>query len=224
MAKMDKPEDPDRRSRKHSAEQTRPPEKPAKAAKERTAEAKPRSTIPPEATRPQASQTAQRGGLRSGDVDVGKFSVSEAKEVELNIGAEAASTLKGSGAVFDSTVEQNQAAQQTFETPDSAAARAYTKFDSDRPRRHAEDRLDITPDVEAFAELICLKETKPPLSIGLFGDWGSGKSFFMQKLSEKIEELTKPGDDVDDGGPFVSNVVQIKFNAWHTPTPIFGRA
>lgn len=48
------------------------------------------------------------------------------------------------------------------------------------------DYLNITPDVEAFANLISSRELKPPLSVGLFGDWGSGKSFFMNKIHEEV--------------------------------------
>ncbi|MEO0472303.1 MAG: P-loop NTPase fold protein, partial [Bacteroidota bacterium] len=48
------------------------------------------------------------------------------------------------------------------------------------------DQLNITPDVNAFSNLISSRELKPPLSIGLFGDWGSGKSFFMGKMRKRV--------------------------------------
>lgn len=91
--------------------------------------------------------------------------------------------------------------------------RYHTAYGADMPDRAAKDSLDITADVEAFAELICLESAKPPISIGLFGDWGSGKSFFMEKLSQRIEQLTA-GEAGREGSPFVGNVVQIRFNAW----------
>lgn len=50
------------------------------------------------------------------------------------------------------------------------------------------DHLNIMPDVQAFANLISSRELKPPLSVGLFGDWGSGKSFFMNLLKKEVEE------------------------------------
>jgi len=62
---------------------------------------------------------------------------------------------------------------------------AYSSFQADSV--DGKDQLGITPDVEAFANLISSRELKPPLSIGLFGDWGSGKSFFMQKMREAVE-------------------------------------
>jgi hypothetical protein len=51
---------------------------------------------------------------------------------------------------------------------------------------------------------------KPPLAVGLFGEWGAGKSFFMEKMRERVAELTArptPRRNL--------KVVQIRFNAWH---------
>lgn len=58
------------------------------------------------------------------------------------------------------------------------------------PGTSGEDQLEIMPDVKAFARLIASRVLVPPLSIGLFGDWGSGKSFFMEKLFEEVKENT----------------------------------
>ncbi len=79
------------------------------------------------------------------------------------------------------------------------------------------DLLDITPDVRAFATLIASKRLAPPLSIGLFGEWGSGKTFFMQLLKEEIEKRARAARD--SGKPqsqvmFYKNIRQIEFNAW----------
>lgn len=72
------------------------------------------------------------------------------------------------------------------------------------------DYLDITHDVEAFARVIANRRFDPPLAIALFGTWGSGKSFFMRKLNEKINSLS--GDDAGD--LYCKGIVQIHFNAW----------
>jgi predicted KAP-like P-loop ATPase len=83
------------------------------------------------------------------------------------------------------------------------------------------DALDIGPDVEAFAQLICLENARPPLSVALFGSWGSGKTFFMDRLLERVDELTEAsrrsngGDKLPSNHRIISNVVQIRFNAWH---------
>jgi hypothetical protein len=91
--------------------------------------------------------------------------------------------------------------------------------DSYLPRFNAEDvsgddLLNVKDDVNAFATLIASKRIHPPLSIGLFGDWGSGKSFFMAKMRQKIAEYAARGKDRPDS-PFHGRVVQIEFNAWH---------
>ncbi len=91
--------------------------------------------------------------------------------------------------------------------------RYHTAYGADLPDREARDSLDIAADVEAFAELICLRSAKPPISIGLFGNWGSGKSFFMEKLSQRVEQLTKSESERTDS-PFLGNVMQIRFNVW----------
>ncbi len=83
------------------------------------------------------------------------------------------------------------------------------------PTFHAEaldgaDLLDVTGDVEAFATLMASKKLAPPLSIGLFGDWGSGKSFFMKRVRAAVAERAARGSD-----DFYDRIVQIEFNAWH---------
>lgn len=73
-----------------------------------------------------------------------------------------------------------------------------------------EDQLQFTNDIESFATVISLREIKPPLAIGLFGNWGSGKSFFMDKLEHQIQENCASKDL-----KFAEYIVQVKFNSWH---------
>lgn len=72
------------------------------------------------------------------------------------------------------------------------------------------DQLDFENDYNSFASVIALKRVNPPLAIGLFGNWGSGKSFFMEKLQNKIEELSASKDD-----NYLEHIVPVKFNSWH---------
>jgi len=92
------------------------------------------------------------------------------------------------------------------------------KADHGRQIELADDMIDIHAEVDAFAYLLASRGLSPPLAVGLFGDWGSGKSFFMESVCNRIARLTsdpqlagKPQCEV----PFWKRIIQIKFNAWH---------
>lgn len=76
------------------------------------------------------------------------------------------------------------------------------------------DLLDLAADVDAFAAVMLTRDVVP-LSIGLFGDWGSGKSFFMRQLQDRCAQLAVQAESTLAPGPWVSRVAQIRFNAWH---------
>ncbi|MCE7991182.1 MAG: hypothetical protein HEP71_04345 [Roseivirga sp.] len=113
------------------------------------------------------------------------------------------------------------------ETIDNPLQLAHLNSDS---AHKGKDLLGFEQDVEAFAAIMALEKLTPPLAIALFGQWGTGKSFFMQKLSEKVEELAKhqgflkkeDEEKEDDGSavsakdekPFCEGICQIHFNAW----------
>lgn len=86
-----------------------------------------------------------------------------------------------------------------------------------------DDQLGITADVHMLADLIASRRVVPPLSIGLFGYWGSGKSFFMRRMRARVRELTRATADAERAsglrGPAVSaycsEIRQVSFNAWH---------
>ena len=52
-----------------------------------------------------------------------------------------------------------------------------------------EDQLNFSNYVDAFVELIRSADTKPPLTIGIFGSWGMGKSFLLDHIERRIHEL-----------------------------------
>ncbi|MEM7190538.1 MAG: P-loop NTPase fold protein, partial [Pseudomonadota bacterium] len=79
----------------------------------------------------------------------------------------------------------------------------------------AGDQLGFADEVKALARIVALKKPGPPLAVGLFGDWGSGKSSFMNMLEDSIEQTCADARKTDAaGGVFVKEVVHIKFNAW----------
>ncbi|MEN6428075.1 MAG: P-loop NTPase fold protein [Phycisphaerales bacterium] len=80
------------------------------------------------------------------------------------------------------------------------------------------DLIGIDPDVDAFATLIAAQNIVPPLSIGLFGDWGSGKTFFMRRLRGAVDNFARRAQTsgkMQRDLTFYKRIVQIEFNAWH---------
>jgi|GEM_PF-1100964 len=73
------------------------------------------------------------------------------------------------------------------------------------------DYLDIKKDVNAFAKVMSAKSFNPPLAIALLGKWGSGKSFFMRKLKERIQELSQTKTTQN---AYCSGIAHVHFNAW----------
>lgn len=78
----------------------------------------------------------------------------------------------------------------------------------------SKDPLDIREDVQTLTAVMLAGEVRPPLAIGLFGDWGSGKSFFMQSMIAAANSLAERAAK-EPNSKFCSHIVQIEFNAWY---------
>ncbi len=80
------------------------------------------------------------------------------------------------------------------------------------------DLLGLEREVEVLCSVIAARDVEPPLSIGLFGDWGTGKTFFMKQMEAWINRMktqARARDGAATPSAYCTNVVQLWFNAWH---------
>ena len=66
-----------------------------------------------------------------------------------------------------------------------------------------------------------LRELKPPLAVGILGGWGSGKSFALYLMKQRINEIRSEAltekqawGEGDQLFPYVGHIYQIEFDAW----------
>ncbi len=121
--------------------------------------------------------------------------------------------------------ESGEAWREALGEEESLRAGRPVELNSDEPEAVVRldedwksDPLLIRPDVEAFAALLASKSLEPPLSIGLFGPWGSGKTTFMRRLQRAVRRRASEAKDARGKSlptAYVSNVVHVDFNAWH---------
>jgi len=87
------------------------------------------------------------------------------------------------------------------------------KLNHDQPGQgQVHDKLGITNDALAIANVAAALNTNLPLAFGIFGDWGAGKTFFMRLIQDQIAGFVR-SEARNDG--FEHAIVQIEFNAWH---------
>jgi WD40 repeat protein len=72
------------------------------------------------------------------------------------------------------------------------------------------DDLARTEEARALAELITARTARPPLAVGIFGDWGEGKSHFLRLLHHQVDTLA-----IAENPQAHHAVRQVRFNAWH---------
>jgi Cdc6-like AAA superfamily ATPase len=76
-----------------------------------------------------------------------------------------------------------------------------------------EDQLGFKHYVHAFAQLIDSPYTQPPVTVGIYGSWGTGKSFLLQTIEARLkdEEFQDRPNESDLPRP---KVHVVSFNAW----------
>ena len=67
------------------------------------------------------------------------------------------------------------------------------------------DRLDMEKYARALARMVLMAESKPPLTIGIYGEWGSGKSALMHLIRKELENEQKARN---------LPLLSVEFNAW----------
>jgi len=76
------------------------------------------------------------------------------------------------------------------------------------PEYAEKDCLETLQEVNVLYDLIVSDAVQMPLNIGIFGDWGSGKTFFINELGKKLNKLNH--EQRGTSAPLVVN-----FNAWN---------
>ncbi|HAA10200.1 MAG TPA: hypothetical protein DCE41_00320 [Cytophagales bacterium] len=93
----------------------------------------------------------------------------------------------------------------------------YAGYNNDAIVTDAPKPQGYTYDVheKLMAQLIAHKKTQPALAIGLYGEWGSGKSHFMRATRWFIKDLADvPKDLRPEDWPYLDGVLPVWFNAW----------
>ncbi len=119
--------------------------------------------------------------------------------------------------------------------PEKTGDVVVTSVNAEGNHSKTQDKLGFKHDILSLANVISMKAVNPPLAIGLFGNWGTGKSFFMEKLCVKVDEfsiIAKKENEINKEkyekdkaaninaikpaeSKYVENIVQVKFNSWH---------
>ena len=74
------------------------------------------------------------------------------------------------------------------------------------------DYLGFRPYVEAMALFLSNQDTKPPLTVSVEGEWGSGKSSFMLQLEAELKRLDRERRAAGKGG--APEILTVRFNPW----------
>ncbi len=87
---------------------------------------------------------------------------------------------------------------------------------NDRPG--GEDKLDYDDYAKAFAQVLANPDTRTPITIGIYGSWGMGKSFLMGKI-EKYMRAIKEGNEKKRRASKANRAQYpdfhfVEFNAW----------
>ena len=84
-----------------------------------------------------------------------------------------------------------------------------------------DDQLNIKIEIDALTNVLMLRKLKPPLAVGILGGWGSGKSFALHLMKQRINEIRSEAltekqawGESNQLFPYVGHIYQIEFDAW----------
>jgi WD40 repeat protein len=89
-----------------------------------------------------------------------------------------------------------------------------------------QDSLNVQDEIDALAQVLLLRQLEPPVAVGMLGSWGSGKSFGMHLIQQRVNAVRRlnltqteawgsdPTGKRQVQSPFVGHIYQIQFNAW----------
>lgn len=121
--------------------------------------------------------------------------------------------------LFLESMEQlSQADQRNWRAALGAVSTAptFAPLGNDNPDGVSlDDRLGARAEARAFARVAAAKSIHPPLAFAIFGEWGSGKSFFMRLVQAHVEAIAQGEAPEANAEVFHTKIVQIRFNAWH---------
>lgn len=118
----------------------------------------------------------------------------------------------------DATNTQQASAEEPEVETAIAQTRAGAVPGAANDQVSAIDQLGFRDYVTAFADLIGSAHTQPPITIGIFGSWGVGKSFLLRHIREELllraEHRSASGEDAMDGASAPPHVHVVELNAW----------
>lgn len=115
-------------------------------------------------------------------------------------------------------VKQPELSEDNNEISEIDFTTRLPNYTSDHADAEADDLIGVEEEAQAFARYLASQDIEPPLSIALFGDWGSGKTFLMNKIRRHVSQLDKAARRAESNNEkcgYCGGIVQIEFNAWH---------
>lgn len=96
--------------------------------------------------------------------------------------------------------------EQPVTIPAPEFSRQFIQIIRNDDIQNVKDALGFDTYAQAFVEMVLDNRTKPPLTIGISGAWGSGKSFLLKRIHELLEKQAGRGPQ--------KRIHIVRFNAW----------